>query len=244
VRVLIVGGTRGIGLGLAIKYLENGCDVVVCSRHPERLDDDPVARHPRLMRRTLDVGNPAATGKLIDELAVGGIDLVVVSAGYYADAAAIKADPQEAERIVDTNVRGLCHVFDAVIPVMRQQRRGRLVVVASIAGLLAPYRNASMYSLSKRAAISLCAVYRKALAADGIGVTTIIPGYVDTPRLRELNSGSSRGKPFLMSQGAAVELIAAAIERGEEEFVFPRALHWLVKLFNLLPASLRSFRKK
>lgn len=243
-RVVIVGGTSGIGLGLAASYLERGHDVVVCGRRPERLDGHPVASHPRLTRCRLNVADARKTQELFSDLAPHGIDLVIVSAGYYAGAAEIGADPSEAERILSTNVRGLCHVFDSVIPVMRAQRRGRLVAIASIAGLLAPYRHGSLYSASKRAAISLCAVYRKALEADRIGVTTIIPGYVDTARLRELSGGSAQGKPFLVSEADAVQRIVAAIERGDEEFVFPRAMLWLVRAFNLLPAPLRSLRKR
>lgn len=243
-RVVIVGGTRGLGLGLAMKYLDLGNDVVVCGRSPERLDGHPIADHPRAQRRRLDVCDRRQTEDVITELALGGIDLVIVSAGYYAGAAAIEADRAEADRIFATNVRGLCHVFDAAIPGMRARESGRLVAIASIAGLLAPYRHGSLYSASKRAAIGLCSVYRKLLAAEGIGVTTLVPGYVDTYRLRELSGGSARGKPFLLSEANAVERMVAAIERGEEEYVFPRRMHCLVRLFNLLPDALRSLRRR
>jgi NAD(P)-dependent dehydrogenase (short-subunit alcohol dehydrogenase family) len=244
VRILIAGGTRGLGLALAEKYVAMGHQVIVCSRYPERLDTHPLAKNPRLVRRRVDVRDRDQTQAAIAELGYDGIDLLIVSAGHYADAAAIEADPGEAERILATNVHGLCHLFDAVLPIMRKQGRGQLVAIASIAGLLANYRYASLYSASKRAAISLCDVYRKALVGEGIGVTILIPGYVDTARLRELNGGSAASKPFLISEAGAVNRMVAAIEREDDVCIFPRRLYWLVRAFNALPDTLRSLRKK
>lgn len=239
-----MGGTRGLGLAMGIRYLGDGHDVVICGRYPERLDGHPIAAHPRLLRCALNVCDRDQTQRVIAALAMEGIDIVIVSAGHYADAESIRADPLQAEQILATNVRGLCHVFDAVLPIVRTQRKGRLVVIASIAGLLEQYRNASLYSASKRAAISLCAVYRKALASDGVGVTTLIPGYVDTARLRELNGGSARGKLFLISEANAVDRMMAAIARGDDEYVLPRSMYWLVRAFNALPEPLRALRTK
>ena len=118
------------------------------------------------------------------------------------------------------------------------------MAVASIAGLQRDYPGGSVYSASKRAAIAICEAYRKALAPFGIAVTVIVPGYVDTARLRELNGGDARGKPFLMSEDEAVQRIAAAIARRDERYVFPWQMHALVRLFNLLPLALKRLRKK
>ena len=119
-----------------------------------------------------------------------------------------------------------------------------MVAVASIAGLLKDYPGGSLYSASKRAAIAVCETYRKALAPYGIAVTTLVPGYVDTARLRELNGGDAGAKPFLQAEADAVRCMAAAIDARADRCVFPWQLHMLVRFFNLLPLFLRRMRRK
>lgn len=147
-------------------------------------------------------------------------------------------------KMVQTNVIGLTQAFDAAAALMRERRHGQLVAVASIAGLLKEYPEGSLYSASKRAAIAICDSSRKALAPFGIAVTTIVPGYVDTARLRDLNGGDARRKPFLEPEACAVERMAKAIDRRAECCVFPWQLRATVRFFNHLPLGLRQLRRK
>ena len=64
-----------------------------------------------------------------------------------------------------------------------------------------------MYSATKRHVLSVCATYRMALQPFGIAVTAIVPGYIDTAKLRALNGGDTRHKPFLLSEAQAVDRI-------------------------------------
>jgi short-subunit dehydrogenase len=242
VRVVIIGGTRGIGLALAGHYAETGATLVLCGRDAARLADHPLASHPQVTVRALDINDPAAIGQMLD--GAGSIDLLIVSAGQYADAGAIARDPAATLPVLHTNVGGLYHAFDLAGERMRRQGHGHLVALASIAGLLGDYRGASLYSASKRAAIAIADTFRHALAPFGIAVTVIVPGYVDTARLRELNGGDARRKWFLVSEAQAVRHIAAAIARRDARCVFPWPLHALVRLFNLLPRPLQSLRRK
>lgn len=242
--VMIVGGTSGIGLALARHYLERGARVAVCGRRLERLDPALRARYPALHAYRFDVVDAAAVDAAVADFARGGLDLLVVSAGCYADAQALAHDPAMRERMMAVNVNGLLHCFDAAARIMRQRGGGQLVALASIAGLLRAHPGGSLYSANKRTVIALCALYRQTLAPYGIGVTTIVPGYVDTARLRELNGGDASGKPFLLSEDAAVAHIAGAIQQRRAMAVFPWQLHWMVRLFNLLPGFVRGLRKK
>jgi short-subunit dehydrogenase len=167
-----------------------------------------------------------------------------VTAGQYADAAGLAADPRFGPALVQTNIAGLVYAFEAAAALMRTQRRGQMVAVASIAGLLKDYPGGSLYSASKRAAIAVCDAYRKALEPFGIAVTTLVPGYVDTARLRELNGGDASTKPFLQREADAVRYMSAAIDARADRCVFPQQLHILVRMFNLLPLRLRQMRKK
>lgn len=256
--VMIIGATSGIGLGLARHYWEQGAHVAICGRDPGKLEGVAFARDHRITLHACDIADRGAVARVFDEVvqrrggatdsvatgAGSALDLLIVTAGQYADAATIAGERNSALPVLRVNVGGLEHAFSAAADVMLLQGHGHLVAVASIAGLQRDHRGGSLYSASKRAAIAICDAYRKALAPFGIAVTTIVPGYVDTARLRELNQGDASGKPFLMSEPEAVRRIAAAIARRDARCVFPWQMHALVGLFNLLPDFLRRLRKK
>jgi NAD(P)-dependent dehydrogenase (short-subunit alcohol dehydrogenase family) len=243
--VMIIGGTSGIGLALARHYVEQGARVTVCGRHPGKLDGQPLLQDARLSVRQLDIIDRDAVTGAIREIAENGLDLLVVTAGQYADAAAIGHDRHAAMPVLKTNIGGLDHAFSAAADAMiARGGQGQLVAVASIAGLQDEYPNGSLYSATKRAAIAICDSYRKALAPFGVAVTAIIPGYIDTARLRELNHGDASHKPWLMTEAQAVERIAAAIARRAPRCIFPWQLHALVRVFNALPLLIKNSRQK
>lgn len=243
-RIMIIGGTSGIGLALAEHYAAQGAQLALCSRDVTRLDGHPLVDDPRVRLYGFDIADRAALTDAMQDFGGAGLDMLIVTAGQYADAAALAAQPALGLTVAQTNIGGLVAAFDAAAALMRAQGRGQIVAVASIAGLLKEYPDGSLYSASKRAAIGICDTYRKALAPFGIAVTTIIPGYVDTARLRELNSGDAGGKPFLLAEEDAIARIVHAIERRAAHCVFPWQLHWMVRLFNLLPPGLQNLRRK
>lgn len=229
-RIMIIGGTSGIGLALAEHYAKTGAQVAVCGRHPERIAGQRFSE-----KYPLDIADHNAVATAVHAFGAEGLDLLIVTAGQYADAASLAANPAVGLALVQTNIVGLCHAFEVAGAHMRAQGHGQIVAVASIAGLLPDYPGASLYSASKRAAIAICASYRAALAPYGIAVTTIVPGYVDTARLRELNDGSAAAKPFLQSEEEAVRRMVDAIGKRVPVCVFPWQLHALVRLFHWLP---------
>lgn len=236
--VMIIGGTSGMGLGLAMHYLGQGARVAVCGRDLGRID--PAIR-ARICAYQFDIADRGEVESAVEDFGRGGLDLLVVSAGCYADAAALAADPSLGARMLATNVSGLTYAFDAAARVMKA---GQLVAIASIAGLMRDYPGGSLYSANKRTVIALCSLYRKTLAPVGIHVGVVVPGYVDTAKLRELNGGDAGSKPFLLSEADAVARIAAAIAARADMTVFPWQLHCLVRLFNALPLGLRRLRRK
>jgi len=243
-RIMIIGGTCGIGLALAVHYAAQGAHLALCGRDLTRLDGHPLANHPQVRRYAFDIADRGALAAAMQDFGAAGLEMVIVTAGQYADAAALAAQPALGLGVARTNIGGLVAALDTAAALMRAQGRGQIVAVASIAGLLSEYQDGSLYSASKRAAIAICDTYRKALAPFGIAVTTIVPGYVDTARLRELNGGNAGGKPFLLDERDAVGRIVDAIERRAAHCVFPWQLQWLVRLFNLLPEALRGMRRK
>ena len=257
--VMIIGGASGIGLALARHYAALGARVAICGRHPDKVAGLPLLRDGRVSVHACDIADRDRVAAVVAQFAAQGLDLLIVTAGQYTDAAAIAQDAGSTLPVLRVNVGGLDHAFSAGAEAMMAPaasangsgsasasatRRGHLVAVASIAGLQRDHAGGSVYSASKRAAIAICDAYRKALAPFAIDVTVIVPGYVDTARLRELNDGDASSKPFLMAEDEAVRRIAAAIARRDERHVFPWQMHVLVRLFNLLPPSLMRLRKR
>lgn len=239
----MIGGTSGIGLALVQHYLGQGASVAVCGRDLGRLDAQFIARHSALHGYQFDIGDRPAVAAAIDEFAQGGLDLLFVCAGLYADGASLRADPGLALKMLETNVSGLNHAFELAARHMRARGAGQLVAISSIAGLLKDYPGASLYSTVKRTVLAICEAYRKALAPAGIAVTAIVPGYVDTDKLRALNQGDASGKPFLMSEADAVAKIVRAVQARVPNCIFPWQLHWQVMVFNSLPTFLRRLRR-
>jgi short-subunit dehydrogenase len=244
VKLMVIGSTSGIGLALALHYAGQGAQVAICGRDLARVDPAIRARHPGLQLYQLDIADQDSVAAAIAGFAGGALDTLIVTAGFYADADALAQHPEEGAAMLRTNIGGLHNAFDAAARVMMGRKAGHLVAVASVAGLLRDHPGASLYSANKRLVISLCELYRKTLAPFAIAVTVIVPGYIDTARLRELNNGDASHKPYLMSEAKAVEHMVKAIDTRARRSVFPWQLHWMVAAFNCLPLSLRRLRKK
>ncbi|WP_294771854.1 SDR family NAD(P)-dependent oxidoreductase [uncultured Rhodoferax sp.] len=234
-KLMILGGTSGIGLALARHYLEQGDTVAVCGRDIRRLEGTAVQGRPRLQVYALDIADPQALEAAMADFASDRLDLLIVTAGMYFNTRTHPMDAATTLRLLQTNVSGLSHAFEFAASRMLRQGSGQLVAVASVAGLLKDYPGASVYSASKRSVLSLCQTYRMALAPFGIAVTAIVPGYMDTAKLRALNGGDASHKPFLLSERDAAIRIVHAITRRDAVTVFPWQMRWAIAVLNWLP---------
>jgi NAD(P)-dependent dehydrogenase (short-subunit alcohol dehydrogenase family) len=234
---LILGGTRGIGRGLAERCLARGMSVTVCGRDVEALQGSAIATHPALRAIALDIADAAAVRNAVMQAGApeGSLDLLAVTAGLYFNTRTHPLDEAATLQLLRTNVSGLAHALEAGATRMLSQGHGRIAAISSMAGLLKDYRGASVYGATKRSVLGLCATYRKALAPFGVTVTAVIPGYVDTEKLRELNGGDARHKPFLMPEEEAVTRILQAIDAGQPVCAFPWQMRAIVALLNLVP---------
>ncbi len=174
--VLITGCSTGIGRDVAEHLTRANFTVVATARHPETLDGLGAA-----LKLPLDVTDPESIARAVAEVVghYGRIDVLVNNAGY-AIRAAVEELPEESVRdMFDVNVLGMIRMVRAVVPHMRPQRAGPIIIIGSIAGKLVMPVNGA-YSATKFAEEALADAMRLELLPFGIRVVLIEPGNIDT----------------------------------------------------------------
>jgi len=174
--VLITGCSSGIGRSLAEEFAGRGHRVVATARKPETLD---TLRGDSIVRFALDVNDPESVARAVDDAidAVGHIDMLVNNAGYGQMGPIIDLSAEQIRDQLETNVVGLVGMMQAVAPHMIARKRGRIVNVGSISGILTtPF--AGIYCASKAAVHSISEAARMELAPFGIDVIMVQPGGV------------------------------------------------------------------
>ena len=158
-------------------------------------------------------------------------DVVIASAGISVGVdTAEAADLAVIARTFATNNVGMAATFHPFVSAMRARGSGRLVGVASVAGIRGlPGHGA--YCASKAGVISYLESLRGEMRGSGVKVVTIVPGYVDTP----LTRGNRYGMPFLMSPEDFTDCAFAAIQAGVSYRVIPWQMGVAAKLLRLLP---------
>lgn len=243
-KIFIAGGTSGIGLAVARKYLKQGYEVGICGRSQEKID--VIEKHEKLKIYRLDTYDKLSFEMAVKDFSNGKLDIMIASAGNYSNSRTRRLTQEEAANMLKVNISGTINAFEIAREIMLKNKKGHIAAISSVAALL-EYPGASVYSKSKRVVINLCEAYREALADFGIGVTAVIPGYVDTLKLRELNNNDVSKKPFIMTEKYAADVIVKSIEENRDKIVFPIKMKIAVSILSILPKKILSMillRKK
>lgn len=228
-RVWVVGASSGIGAALAAELVRRGALVAVSARRADRLAE--VARG-RMVAVPVDVTDPDAVAGAAEAVraTLGGLDVVVWSAGYWQRSDARAWDTTAFADHVEVNLLGLSSVLAAVLPGMVRAGSGHLVGIASVAGFRG-LPGAEAYGATKAAQITLLESLRASLRRDGVRVTTVAPGFVRT----EMTAVNTFPMPFLIEADEAARAIVDGLERGRVEIVFPWRMALVMKAARLVP---------
>jgi NAD(P)-dependent dehydrogenase (short-subunit alcohol dehydrogenase family) len=229
-RVWVIGASYGIGAALARRLINDGARVAMSARSRDLLDAIAEGNDARV--EVLDVTDAASVAKAARSIlsAWGGIDLVLIVAGTHVEMRADTFDLARAKRLFDVNVIGVLNCLDAILPTLREQRRGGVAIVSSVAGYRGLPR-ALIYGPTKAALINLAESLYLDLSPHGIGVYLINPGFVDTP----LTQKNDFKMPALMPVDEAARLTLEGIEDGEFEIHFPKRFTRVMRLLRNLP---------
>ena len=200
---LVTGGGRGIGAAIAEALLVAGYQVTITGRDKATLDQ-ALKRLPdstRCRAVAMDVADPAgvAQGMAEARAGFGPVTVLVNNAGQAESAPFAKTDTGLFERMLAVNLGGVFHCTQAALPDMLAAKWGRVINIASTAGL-AGYAYVSAYCAAKHGVIGLTRALALEYATKGITVNAVCPGYTETDIVK-----------------SAVANIVAKTGRGEEE---------------------------
>ena len=219
----ITGASSGLGRGLAIRLAREGYSIGLAARREALLSE--VASQIESTGGTAgvfpcDVSNGEAVVETIRrcEEDLGPVDLLVLNAGMSLNTRIDAFVAAEVEKVLRVNLLGAVYATEAVLPGMLERGRGQIVAVSSIAGFAGLPMSAA-YSASKAGMTNFFESLRIDLRGSGVDVTVITPGFVRTP----MTAHNRHAMPFIMELEPAVEIMAKAIQKTEEEPGFPLA---------------------
>lgn len=230
----ITGASSGIGRAVALHLAKSGVRVAASARSADALAA-LAAQQPGITAFPLDVTDRAAVAAAVRaiEATIGPIDLALLNAGIWQPMGARDFNAPMAVHSISVNYFGIVNALDALIPLLIGRGSGHLALVSSVAG----YRGlpkAAAYSPSKAAVISLAETLKPDLAARGVKVSVINPGFVETPMTRV----NKFPMPFIIKSDDAANRIITGLQTGKFEIAFPWQLVSILKLARILPYSL------
>lgn len=224
-KVIIIGATSGIGLQLAHQLIKKGYIVGGCGRREEVLNNLEEQYPGKFYGQALDIRDTASLDSrlqtLIDRL--GGMDICVVGSGISRDNILLET---EVDRdILQTNIMGYSAALLFVARHFLRQRRGHLVGITSLTKFF-PNRSVPAYNASKAFAGNYLDSLRLRLQGKNFTVTEIIPGFIDTPMLK-----NPQRTFWLVPADKAARQIITAIEKKRKRVVVSRRwylIRWLL----------------
>lgn len=230
----IIGGSSGIGRAVARRLAQHGCRVVVSARSAPALGELAREFPGQIQALPLDVTDAEGVGHAVvqaTEMLGEPPEFVLAAAGVFQTIEVDSFDRAAFAKTHAINCIGTMNVLAALMPGCIARGRGHIAVIASIAGYRGLPR-ASAYGSSKAAVINMCESLAPELAARGVRLRLVNPGFVDTP----MTEGNDFPMPFLMPLDVAADRLIGALTRSSRfEITFPKRLSWTLKVLRILP---------
>ncbi|HEY1717459.1 MAG TPA: 3-oxoacyl-[acyl-carrier-protein] reductase [Verrucomicrobiae bacterium] len=213
---VVTGAGRGIGRAIALKFANEGADVVVVSRtqeNSEKVANEIAALGKKAWAFAVDVSDSAAVNVAAEKIFAdcGRVDILVNNAGVTRDGLLMRMSDADWDEVLDTNLKGAFLVTKAFFRVFAKQRAGRIINISSVIGLIGNPGQCN-YAASKAGLIGFTQSVARELASRGVTVNAIAPGFIETDMTSELNEELKAAilKQIPMGKFGAAEDIADA----------------------------------
>lgn len=239
--IVITGASSGLGESIAIRYsFDKKNNLFLIGRDCHRLGE--------ITSRCLKNGAYAEfvsidvtqehlmQSYLSNVITIHGIDIIIACAGVSGGTLNNIESASQIKSIMSVNVFGVINTLMPVIPYMIRRGFGHICVIGSMAGLI-HLASAPAYSASKACIMRFADSMRSYLRCYGIFVTTVIPGYIDTP----MTNANKFPMPFTISSQDAADIVINGIAKKKRYVIFPLIVYCFIRILRFLPSPILDF---
>jgi 3-oxoacyl-[acyl-carrier protein] reductase len=249
--VVVTGGSKGIGRGIAEVFARAGARVLVTGRDDKTVDAavaDLSGLDGEVSGLCMDVTDPDQCARMAAVAAErhGGIDVLCANAGIFPSVRLEDMTPDDLETVLATNLKGTVYAVRACLPALARSGRGRVVVTSSITGPFTGYPGWSHYGASKAAQLGFIRTAAMELAPQKITVNAVLPGNIRTEGLDELGQDYLDQMAATVPQGRLGDVAAignAALFFATDEAAYITGQSLVVDGGQVLPESLMALQE-
>ena len=233
--VLVTGGSKGIGRGIASVFAEAGANVAIAARSAADIDAAGADLESRGAGKVLgvqaDVCDPMSCANLAAAVVetFGGIDVVCANAGIFPEAPLATMTPAQLSEVLDVNIKGNIYSVQACLDALIASGRGRVILTSSITGPITGFPGWSHYGASKAAQLGFMRTAAIELAPHGITVNAVLPGNILTEGLADMGEEYIAGMARAIPAGALgtpedIGYLAAFLATREAGYITGQAI--------------------
>lgn len=226
---LVTGGSRGIGRAICQVFAREGASVVVNYARNEQAAAQVVqaiqANGGRAIAVQADVANKQQIESMVEKshAEFGPINVLVNNAGILFKGTTLRWPDDDFDKMIAVNIKGIIHCVQAVAPEMIERRYGKIVNLASLAGLGTAVGETTPYALTKAAVMSLTKRLALELGPHGINVNALAPGFIRTELIANVDTGPVAQKSILGRVGTPEDIANAALFLASDDSSFMTA---------------------
>lgn len=200
--VIVTGGSKGIGRGIATVFARQGAKVTITARGEEALKAAAAEIEGDVRYEVCDVSDWASVKKMVDSTAAaqGGIDILCANAGGFPQTKMVDMDPAEWDQVMSNNLRSSFLCVKACIPWFEKAGKGRVILTSSITGPITGFPGWSHYGASKAGQLGFMRTAAMELARYKTTINAVMPGNIITEGLADL------GEAYHQTMAASIPL--------------------------------------